>query len=134
MTVLIKKATCKQGVVEKADDIVVSTGAKSDSEGLVIIADKDAVYIPNDIEDRQKIIDELVELNKQTLELTKDLVKVITPIANAMVIPIPGQTGLPAGLIAGFTGGADFQTSINQIQSKLNQITSDCNNIKTNLK
>jgi hypothetical protein len=133
MVQIITKATCKKGVVENADDIFHLTGGKGDSEGIIIVQGGTPIYLPNDIKDKQQTIEELVKLNEQVVELSKDLIKVIMPIANAMVTPIPAQTGLPTGLIAGFTGGADFQASINQIQSRLNQITRDCNDLKGNL-
>lgn len=133
MVQIITQATCKQGVVEKADDIIHLTGGKGDSQGVVIIQANNSVYIPNDIKDRQQTIDNLVKLNQQTIALCDDLVKVINPIAQAMIKPIPGQTGLPTGLIAGFQGGINFQSKVSDIKQQLNQLTKDCNKLKDNL-
>ena len=139
MTTIITKAVAKNGKVlnknnTEADDITHLTGGKGESTGFIIIQKASSIYIPNDLADKEATIEQLIKLNQELIEVCTTLVSVITPIGTAMITPVPGQAGLPSGLIPGFSGHMEFQSNINNIKEKLEAINKDSNKLKEELK
>lgn len=138
MTVINPSSKNIGGLVDGAKDVKVLSGSTANSDGFTLIDQGIAVYIPKTIDDtkavidqQSKAIDEIVKIIDQITQVLSDIVAFTTPVGAAMIIGIPGQSGLPTGLIPGFTGGTTLETNLNNIKTQLNQIKTDTNQIKT---
>ncbi|MAK72230.1 MAG: hypothetical protein CMF19_09340 [Idiomarinaceae bacterium] len=117
--------------INGAGDIPVLSKSTADSEGVLISSEEQNVYIPNDITDKQGIIDKTVEnLDnvKNALEKTADALDKLaqalsqTPASNGSPID-PSLQGQLQPLINEL--GTNIPNNLNQLKDDFNQLKED---------
>lgn len=133
MTSVISDATSTEGVVLGADDIIHLTNGQGDSVGFVIIVGKQAIYIPNDIVDRQNTLTQLnVSLDKIKESLDKLLS--ITQSISTVITTVPALTGTPLQATFDASVFIPFKTTVDTLKSDIDTVKNDVDTIKTELK
>ena len=146
MTSVITDATSTEGIVLGADDIKHLTNGQGESVGFVIIVNKTAIYIPNDLIDKQNTLDKIndtLDKVKDTLDKVVEVMQELSTIATNASIPVTGVDGMALPIVA--TAGAidpafpanilnPFSSSVDTLKDAIDDLKDEVTTIKDELK